>query len=140
MSGKVALMKATSLSLLLFLVTATALVAFPSPQDVFKGVEQNIQKSDVNALSSYFANSVELTIEEREGTYSKSQAQVVIKNFFNKTSPFRFELRHNGSSGPKDKYAIGILTASDGTTYRTFISLRMNENGYEVQEIRFEKS
>ena len=130
----------THIILLFLTLCAFGLSAAPSPQDIYKTLAGMIKTANIDGMSDLFDTSVEITINEREGTYSRSQAEVVLKNFFSKAQPESFDLRHNGESGANDKYAIGILTTKDGERFRTFLSLKQKNGKYVLQELRFEKN
>lgn len=123
--------------IMVLLILGIAGMSFISVQDVYQDIAQQLKSNNTTGLSKHFDNSVEITIESQEGTYSKSQAAVVVKNFLDKNKPQGFEFKHKGASGTNDKYAIGILKTSS-KNYRTFISLKQSGSNYLIQEIRFE--
>lgn len=96
-----------------------------------------IQTGNSKELSKYFDNTVEITIGENEETYSKAQAEMVLKDFFTKNRPASFKLIHNGTSQGL-QYGIGILITDKGS-YRSTIFLKPKGTGNFIQEIRFEK-
>ena len=95
-----------------------------------------IQTGNSKELSKYFDNTVEITIGENEETYSKAQAEMVLKDFFTKNKPASFKLIHNGSS-QGSQYGIGTLITDKGS-YRTYIYLKQKGESVFIQEIRFE--
>jgi len=100
-------------------------------------ITQAISKGDVNTLSQYFDNSVEITVLDQEDIYNKSQAVSVVKNFFAKNKPTSFQKIHQGDS--KDSmYCIGNLKAG-GNTFRVYIYLKEKNGQHLIQELRFDK-
>lgn len=96
-----------------------------------------IKKGDSNALAVHFDNLVELSAGDQEGTYSKAQAEQILKNFFQKYPPKSFQLVHEGpSSGNASSYAIGKYI-SGSETFRTSIYLRKKGEKMLIQEISF---
>lgn len=91
----------------------------------------------MSGIAGYFDNAVSLTISGTQATYSRSQAEMVLRDFFNKnkTPDFSVERKGNNKNGC---YAIGILTTGNGN-YRVYFSARKKNEGYVIQEIRFEK-
>jgi len=106
--------------------------------DIIEELSSHIKDANVKDLSSYFDVTVELTIQERENSYSKAQAEIILKNFFMKYPPKSFKVMHRGSSEKGGKYLIGVLTAESGTTFRTSVVLIEKNEQYYVQQIRFE--
>jgi len=97
-----------------------------------------IRSGNASALARYFDKSVEITIMNNEQVYSRTQAEMVIKNFFSKYPPQSFDIVHKGSSGDDAKYGIGSLVTRNGS-FRTYIYIKQKNNAYFIQELRFEK-
>lgn len=97
-----------------------------------------IQTNNVKKLAAIFDETVEITILTKESSYSKTQAEVVIRDFFSKHTPKSFEFIHDGSSNKQSKYGIGKLVASDGI-FRTYVFLKLVNSNYLIQELRFEQ-
>lgn len=106
--------------------------------DIIEEISAHIKDANVKDLSTYFDVTVELTIQERENTYSKAQAEIILKNFFMKNPPKSFKVMHRGSSEKGGKYLIGLFTSETGTTFRTSVVLIEKNEQYYLQQIRFE--
>ncbi len=102
-----------------------------------QSVAKAIQSGNARALAAYFDQSVDVTILNKEGSYSKAQAEGVIKDFFAKNRPSGFQIIHKGESGGNAKYAIGKLTTPNGT-FRTYIYVKERGDGLLIQQLRFE--
>lgn len=96
-----------------------------------------IRSGNASALAAHFSSNVEVSIKGTEASYSKAQAEMVIKNFFATQPPKSFSVVHQGTSPEGSKYFIGTLTTS-GTTYRTYVYAKPQGNMLVIQEIRFE--
>ena len=97
-----------------------------------------IQGGNAKTLSTHFDNSVEVTILDQEGTYSRSQAEVIVRNFFDKYGVKGFRIIHKGESGGNSKYAIGKLESNRGT-FRTYIYVKKKGDQLLIQQLRFEE-
>ena len=75
-------------------------------------------------VSSYFAQNVDISLLDKENLYSKSQAEQVLKTFFNDHKPSNFVINHEGQSN-QSKYFIGTLSTSSGT-FRITINTKSN--------------
>jgi len=106
--------------------------------DIIEEVSSHLKEANVKELSMYFDVTVELTIQERENSYSKAQAEIILKNFFMKYPPKSFKVMHRGTSEKGGKYLIGLLSAENGSSFRTSVILIEKEEQYFVQQIRFE--
>jgi hypothetical protein len=66
-------------------------------------------------ISAYFSNLVELSLLGEKSSYSKSHAEVLLKEFFKKYPPVDFQYIHQGSSKEGLKYAIGKYSYNGGS-------------------------
>ncbi len=67
-----------------------------------------LRSGNASGLSKYFDDNVELTLPVKSDSYSKAQAQVILKDFFANNGVKGFELKHKGDS-PGGHYCIGTL-------------------------------
>lgn len=126
--------------LALLLMAFAVLAASPlkaQDQATLQNVAKAIQTGNARALAAYFDQSVDVTILNKEGSYSKAQAEGVVKDFFAKHRPSGFQIIHKGESGGNAKYAIGKLTTPQGT-FRTYIYVKKRGDSLLIQQLRFE--
>lgn len=97
-----------------------------------------IKSGNAKSLAEFFDTSLEITILNQEGSYSNSQAEAVVKNFFSKNTPSDFQIIHKGDSGGNSKYAIGKLQTANGT-FRTYIYVKQKGDRQLIQQLRFER-
>lgn len=103
----------------------------------FDNIANAIKSGDAVSLARYFEGNVEIGLKDAQNSYSKSQAEVVLKNFFSTHSPKSFAIAHQGTSPEGSKYFIGNLVTSAGT-YRTYVYAKQVGGAFQIQEIRFE--
>jgi hypothetical protein len=103
----------------------------------FDNVAASIRKGDASGLSKYFGTNIEISVKDAQNSYSKSQAEAVLKNFFSVHVPKTFTIVHQGQSPEGAKYFIGTLSTSAGT-YRTYVYAKQVSGASAIQEIRFE--
>lgn len=95
-----------------------------------------LKSSDANALSAWFASSVELTIGDKEMMYGKEQAKRMVGDFFAKNVPATYETKHKSDAGAS-KYIIGTYKGKTGS-FRVYVSF-FSEGGREViRTLKFE--
>lgn len=95
------------------------------------------KNGDANEIGKYFGNSVDLTIPENEGVYSKIQAKLILKTFFIKNPPSDFKVLHNGDSKNNSHYTIGNLKTSKGV-YRIYILYTQQDATLSILELKIE--
>jgi hypothetical protein len=96
-----------------------------------------LRTGDANKLSPWFNTSVQLIILDKENVYSRSQATMIMKDFFKKHPPKDFTIIHEGGK-PKAHFAIGLLKTS-GQTYRIYLLIKPGNNKSVIQQLRIEK-
>lgn len=103
----------------------------------FDNIANAIKNGNSAELAANFVGNVEITIKSNSGSYSKSQAEMVLKSFFSDNKPNGFSISHQGNSPEGSRYFIGNLTTSSGT-FRTYVYAKATGNTLVIQEIRFE--
>jgi hypothetical protein len=106
-------------------------------QDLNTQVTQAISNSNAAGLSKYFNTSIDLTIPESEGTYSKVQAEQILKSFFTKYPPVSFSINHKGSSNDGSMYAIGTYK-SKTRAFRTYYLTKPINGQQLIHQLKFE--
>lgn len=105
--------------------------------DPFTKIINAIKSGSANEVSKFFDVTVEITLPGKSNSYSKSQAEMVIRDFFNLNNIKDFEVIHQ-SENAASQYCIGNLKTENGT-YRTTIYMKQKGNKQLIQELRFEK-
>ena len=126
-------MKALFTSLLLG--TVLLLSSFET-QSAIDGVISALRSGNSSQLSAYFDDNVELTLPDKSDSYSKAQAQLIVKDFFGNNGVRGFELKHKGDS-PGGHFCIGTLQTNAGN-FRTNVFMKTKNGREVVKEIRFQ--
>ena len=104
-----------------------------------EAITSALNSGDADALSKNFADNVEISIQDKEQTYTKAKATEVIRSFFGSNQPKSFTQVHKGTSRENsDQYCIGNMVGASGN-YRVYLYLKVNGNNLSIQEIRFDK-
>lgn len=119
----------------LMLVSVMMLSSF-SQQTSIDGVIGALRSGDAGELSKYFDDNVELSLPVKSDSYSKAQAQQILKDFFTNNSVKGFELKHKGDA-PGGNYCIGTLQTKSGN-FRAHVFMKSKGNKEVVKEIRFQ--
>jgi hypothetical protein len=90
-----------------------ALTGAPVSQDIPAGIADSFRKGNARDLARHFNNNIELVVLDNEDVYSKSQAELILREFFAVNIPVKFELLHQG--GPvSSRFGIGNLATRKG--------------------------
>lgn len=118
------------------LLPSVAMVSFDASM---AHISKAINSGDVETLSKYFDENVEVAVMDNEDVYDKSQAKKVIGDFFSKNKPKSFNSVHEGTSKGKDsQYLIGNLVAG-GASFRVYLYMKVSGSDVVIQELRFDE-
>lgn len=115
------------------IVLLLLLSSFASIDDVVNA----IKNGSASRLSKYFDNTIEITITDKSNTYSKSQAELVLKDFFENNVVKDFEVLYKGDNTTAG-FIVGTLQTRNGV-YKTTIYLKQKGTKQLLQELKFEK-
>jgi hypothetical protein len=117
----------------IFLVFALLFGTPPISDDLSNAIKTgNSQK-----VATYFGDSVDLSIPNYEGVYSKMQARLILKTFFLKNKPTDFKIVHNGDSKNNSHYSIGNLKTNKGS-FRIYLLYKIEDKKTKVLEMKIE--
>ncbi len=104
--------------------------------DIMGGVQSAIKAGSSRDLARYFNSKVEVSINGDNASYSQSQAEMVLRNFFGKNAPVSFSFEHQGGSEDGQKYAIGKYTHKGGR-YNVVVRVKRYGDAYKIDTIEF---
>jgi len=119
----------------LMVVAAVTLSSFAQKGNI-DAVISALRSGNATELSSYFEESVELTLPDQSDSYSKAQAVLILKDFFSNNGVKSFDVKHKGDGGG-GQFCVGTLQTRSGN-FRTTVFMKMKNNREIVKEIRFQ--
>jgi glycosylphosphatidylinositol transamidase (GPIT) subunit GPI8 len=119
----------------LLVVSVVVLTSFGQLKSIDEVVGA-IRSGNATELSKYFDDNVEVTLPVKSDSYSKAQAQMILKDFFANNDVKGFELKHQGDS-PGGHYCIGTLQTKSGN-FRAHIFMKSKGNKELIKELRFQ--
>ena len=112
---------------------------FVSAFSFFSSIDEVItamKAGNASEIARFFDNTVEINMPDKSNSYSKSQAQLVLKDFFSTSAVKSFEMIHKGENAGS-QFCIGTLITKTGT-YRTTIFMKQKGDKQLLQGITFE--
>jgi hypothetical protein len=106
--------------------------------DIFTPIRDAIKAGSAKEAVKSFNQSLDINLEGEINTYSKTQSEFVLRDFFKKHPPTDFTIVHTGASKGGLQYAIGNMK-SNNETYNVLIRVKQSGNSYLVHEISFVK-
>lgn len=116
-------------------VAALLLISFRPSQRIDEVVSA-MKTGNAAQVARYFDQSVEINLPDKGGSYSKSQAEIVLKDFFTNNPVKGFDVIHKGQNAGS-QYCIGTLLTKSGS-FRTTLYMKLKADVQLLQEIRFE--
>jgi len=111
-------------------------IGFSSSAQIPDEIITSLKTGNSTKLADYFNQNVELVVLENESVCSKSQAQQVVNDFFNKYPPRKFTIIHKGGKGDSN-YAIGNLETQNGKFRVYFLIKTINQVSF-IHQLRIE--
>ncbi|MBK5279704.1 MAG: DUF4783 domain-containing protein [Bacteroidia bacterium] len=106
--------------------------------EIFAPIKELIKAGSSKDMVKYLNQSVDMNLDGEVNTYSKTQAEFALRDFFKKHPPKDFSIVHTGSSKGGLQFAIGRYL-SNGESYSALIRLKEVSQNYLIHEINFVK-
>ncbi|MBK7305896.1 MAG: DUF4783 domain-containing protein [Chitinophagaceae bacterium] len=120
--------------------TLITLGALLSSFTFFSSIEEVItamKAGNSTDIARFFDNTVEINTPDKSNSYSKSQGELVLRDFFTTNVVKSFTVNHKGENS-NSQFCIGTLVTKNGT-YRTTIYMKLKGDKQLLQTITFEK-
>lgn len=124
---------------LLSILGIISISAGNSADKLSEEISSAVKTGDAKLLAKYFSSTLDVTIPDVDGTYSKAQAEMLLKDFFLKNQPKSFTINHQGTSSDGSVFYIGSYQ-SVKKSFRIYFLLKKNGDKMLIQQIRFEEN
>jgi hypothetical protein len=123
--------------LLVFTLLGFAITGTQVSRQIPKEISDCLNKGNARELARHFNNNIELVILDNEDVYSKSQAELILRDFFSVNTPVKFVLLHQG--GPlSSRFGIGNLETKNGD-FRIYFLLKLKDGTQLIHLLRIER-
>ncbi len=97
-----------------------------------------IRVGNAGELSRYLDSRVDISLPDKSDTYSKIQAEMIIRDFFTTNGVQNFLIKHKGpNGGGGSEFCVGVLQTHNGD-YRTTLFIKQKGDKQLLQELRFQ--
>ncbi len=124
-------------SLLFFLFITFSHVG-KAQSTVINNVRASLKAGSSKELVKNFNNTIELNFDGEKSSYSRTQAEFVLKDFFKKYPPSDFQYIHQGASKQGLTYVIGKYSFDNGS-FRVLLYIKKFDEAYLVDLIDFSR-
>ena len=97
-----------------------------------------LKSGNASQLSKYFDSRVDIGLPDKSDNYSRTQGEMVIKEFFGNNGVRNFELKYKSEKGGTN-YCVGTLQTRNGN-YRTTLFMKQKGERQYLQDISFQKT
>lgn len=109
-----------------------------SPQSKVAAEVATMLKSGNSAgLAKLFTNNITLSVKDNEDLYSRTQAELILKDFFASNQPSSFSIMHNGNSKAGMEFIIGKLKTAKEEFRVSYYIAKVGDTSM-VKELRIE--
>ena len=88
-------------------------------------------------LSKYFDNRIDIGLPEKSDNYSRTQAEMIIREFFSNNGVRTFEIKYKSEKAGTN-YCVGTLKTKSGD-YRTTLFMKQKGDKQYLQDISFQR-
>lgn len=120
------------LILVIFSILGTSYKPIYSIEEVVSAM----RSGDANQLSKYFDDRVDIQLPTKSENYSRTQAEMILRDFFSSNSVKSFQVKHKGENNGA-QFCIGLLQTKNGN-YRTKLYMKQKGDRQVLQEIGFQ--
>lgn len=134
---KIKLKKMRKYTLFITFMLLSSLLFSQGSGDIPNGISMALKTGNSRELVKFLNDKVEMVILDEEGIYSKTQAEMILKDFFSDHEAKGFSLLHQGGK-TGSKYGIGTLNTREGA-FRVYFLLKTINNKSLIHQFRIEK-
>lgn len=96
-----------------------------------------LNAGNASNLSKYFDNRVDIGLPQKSDNYSRTQAEMIIRDFFSNNGVRNFELKYKSEKAGTN-YCVGTLKTKGGD-YRTTLLMKQKGEKQYLQDITFQR-
>jgi hypothetical protein len=119
------------------LTLSLVLVSF-RPLYTLDEITYAMRVGNAGQLSQFLDNRVDISLPEKSDTYSKIQAEMIIRDFFSTNGVRNFLVKRRGTNGGSE-FCVGLLQTRNGD-YRTTFFIKQKGDKQYLQELRFQSN
>lgn len=92
--------------------------------------------ADIDKYHNHLAKNVDIMIDDETAIYSKTQAQIVLKNYLLKVSPKEFKVKYRSYTDKNEYlYLISGMKTAKGLQH-IYLTLKWEQDSYKIIEIK----
>jgi hypothetical protein len=119
------------------LITRALYLSAQDKDDLLDPVIKTIREADASALAAYFNVTIELKLPDHENSFSASQGEMIMKDFFKKFPPESLTIIQKGNTDANSRFAICNYRSAN-LQYQVYIYMKKENDKFLIQKLKFE--
>lgn len=128
-------MKKTLLIFICILVTSGSMIGQSFIEDISKAFEQG----NASAISKHFQNNLHISFDNSQSVYSKSQAEVILKDFFEAEQVKEYKVNLRSFTKNNEKLYLISTLQTHKSEFLVYLAFIYKNNKYSLTEIQFKR-
>ncbi|MDN3687991.1 DUF4783 domain-containing protein [Cyclobacterium jeungdonense] len=113
------------------------LISIVQAQDEGKALTVALEEGSSQEIVNYLDDRVEISFNNDKRDFSKSQAQIVLRDFFRNHPSKGFQLQQEGKSSATLSYLIGTYRSSEGDFRLLIRGIKRNDKPFLIYSMDF---
>lgn len=112
----------------------------PSDQsynEISDRIADAIRAGNASLLAGHFAQTIQLSVPGKKGDFSKMQAEVIMREFFQQYPPSSFTINAEGKSSGSNYYTLGAYV-SGSVQFKTYYVIQKTDGDITLHILKFE--
>ena len=122
--------------LTLFILTPTPLIC--QTAEINKQIVTAITAGNAAELAKYFNTMIDLSIPGKEETYSKTQATMILQDFFLKYAVKSYKTNKQGNSNDGSQFSIGRME-SGNKAFRVYYLIKKSSDNNLIHQFQIQE-
>lgn len=128
-----------TITFLALLISPMHIDASKPSEDAVTEINKAIREGNAREVARHFGSTVDLKLPGNEGTYSRNQAELILRNFFSRNAVASFSVHHQRPSKDGSVYVIGTYQAKNGQSFRTYFLVKKISDNMVLHLLQMEE-
>jgi hypothetical protein len=125
----------------LYVFLTSIVLSLTAQSDIpYSSIEKAFVTNDASDIVALGKDKMLINILGKEGAYSQSQANLVLKDFFTKKPGSSFKFIFKGKESADGSFAIGTYESKSSEAFRVTIHFKKIGSDYRIESLNIEKN
>ncbi len=110
----------------------------PIQKETFQSISSALGQGNSKQLASFFNRTIDIGLPGSDNSFSATQGEMVIREFFKNNPPVSFETSKQGATDASSQFIIGQYLSLTNH-FQVYIYLRKFDEKFLIHKIKFEE-